>query len=576
MYNILKKTKTLSSLVILILGFIGVSSCSKSGNPDVEKNVQEYKISTASFSGISSKEVTLSGEIQSIGSESVLDCGFIIQYIGNNGYASTEQTVSLGKIDKVGEYTVKYKPSKPFEHNVSYSYYFYVRTDKNFYKGNNYEFSLNNLNPLPAQDRFSYGRDTIKIEGTFDGLEDNYRINVRGAFEIFSVPFIVSADKKSISFVLQANLEVVNSDVIQVNLVRKDENPRKYQQQLIKITYLAKVNLEKFNYDNLDYLKFYVENLADRYSYIPNLYVLINGKKIPYSKEIRLQDFADFSGTTFKIGYMNGRDSVYYPNPLVLEQPPKDLMLTPSVPRIHPYTYFSYFAPELNKYFWAYLNAKIGDQDIDVTYDYRTETLGVQAADLKEGEYDLKLYNRFYTFTIPKKVKVETLKVTTTGPFSAYIGDSITLKGNFIKGLDYAFINSENSFIGSATAKDGSIAVDLNTYFHPTKKFRVGILNNASQQYIPMSEVISFNSLGFSLDKFYPTKGTTGDVLTIEGHGIGFVDQFLLGDTPITPIKINNNKTTFSIPRLNGKGKMKIGYTINNTFYQTTDYFEYY
>ncbi|MGH2624714.1 MAG: hypothetical protein ACRDE7_13680, partial [Sphingobacterium sp.] len=334
---------------------------------------------------------------------------------------------------------------------------------------------------------------------------------------------------------LTAGKDIMNSEMVQVNLVRKDENPYHYEQQLVKITYLSKVNLKISDQGKLYYLDFYVENLADSYYSIPNLYILIDGKKIPYNKSINLYDYEEFSGPSFKIGYMNGRDSVYFLDPYVLDQPSKDLDLTPSVPKIHPYSWFSYVSPDLDIFFWSYMSANIGDQEFRAYYYYETHTAEIYVGEIEEGEYDLKLYNRFYSYIPPKKVIVEKLKVKSTGPFSAYIGDTIILKGNFINGYDYLLLDSENYTIGSARGKEGTLAVELNPNFDSLKKFSVGLVSNTTVENIPIGGEISFNSLGISLDKFYPQKGTSGDILTIEGHGMGLIEEFLLGDATIKP-----------------------------------------
>src|SRR5690606_41796202 len=92
--------------------------------------------------------------------------------------------------------------------------------------------------------------------GNFEGLADNYRLAVRGAMEIFSLPFTVSPDKKSISFILRASSDVYNSDQVQVSLVRKNENPRRFELNLAKIRYFSRLKFTKKDYDYSDFLDF--------------------------------------------------------------------------------------------------------------------------------------------------------------------------------------------------------------------------------------------------------------------------------------------------------------------------------
>jgi len=572
---IINKIKNILNISFFSMGIIIASSCSKSDTPKIEEENKEYQINTTGFSDLSSKEVKFTGEINVEGNEPILDHGFIIQQTDINGNNSSEVNINLGKNAKLGEIVTTYKPNKSFEQNSTYSYYFYVRTSKNFIKGNIQEFALNNISVIPNEHRYSYGRDTVKINGNFEGLEDKYKIRVRGSFELFSLPFTISPDKKSISFIVGAGPEVKNNDEIQISLVRKDENPRSYVQDLIKITYLAKVILEKSNYDYLDYLNFKVENLSDSYYNIPNLYILVNGKKFPYSKNFRIFDHPELIGPSYKMGYMNGRDSTYFAEPFVFEQPSSNLSVIPFIDRIHPNTYFKYKAFDLDRYFWADVSAKIGDSEATAEYDYRDGILGIQAGDLQDGEYELTVFNPFYTFKPKEKIKVETLNITTKGPFSTYIGDTITLKGNFIKGLEYSVVNQNNYHMNMVIAEEGSLSLETNLSFEGATEFKLVNGGKYFDQITPFAKAIPYKSLGLTLDSFYPTSGTTGDVLTVEGKGIGLVGDILLGDALVQTIKINNNKVSLSIPRLKGKGKMKIGFSFNAKLYQSDGYFEY-
>ncbi len=570
-----KDLRTFLYLSLISVGLSFCTGCSKSsGNPEVEKGNKEYIIYTTGFSNLSLNEVKLTGKIETPGDEPILDHGFIVQFSNQDGEKMPEETISLGKTTKTGEITALFKPKKIFEQGVSYSYLLYVRTEKNFYKSNPYEFMLGNLNAV-AEEKFSYGSDTIKINGNFEGLADNYRLAVRGAMEIFSLPFTVSPDKKSISFILRASSDVYNSDQVQVSLVRKNENPRRFELNLAKISYFSRLKFTKKDYDYSDFLDFSVANLADSYYTIPNLYILINGKKFPYQKGLRFHDLPDFSEGTFKIGYMNGKDSVYFPEPFSLVQPAKDLVLKSNFPRVHPFSYIQYDAIELSRFFWSEVSGTVGGEEANVGYDYRTGLLTVSPGDLVDGDYELKVFNRFHSYLSPKKVKVEKLKISSPTSVTGYAGDTLTLKGNFIDGMQYFMVDKNDFQVGMANAQEGVLNFVLNLYFKPEDTFQIGYYTPTAVFY-KTEQVINYKSLGYTFDRFYPSKGTTGDILTVEGKGIGLVGTVFLGDQMINAIKINNNKVSFSIPRLRGKGKMKVGFSIGTDLYQSTDYFEYY
>ncbi|WP_312698229.1 hypothetical protein, partial [Sphingobacterium mizutaii] len=160
-----KDLRTFLYLSLISVGLSFCTGCSKSsGSPEVEKGNKEYIIYTTGFSNLSLNEVKLTGKIETASDEAILDHGFIVQFSNQDGEKMPEETISLGKTTNTGEITALFKPKKIFEQGVSYSYLLYVRTEKNFYKSIPYEFMLGNLNAV-AEEKFSYGSDTIKING---------------------------------------------------------------------------------------------------------------------------------------------------------------------------------------------------------------------------------------------------------------------------------------------------------------------------------------------------------------------------------------------------------------------------
>lgn len=562
-------------LRIALAIFVFFVACGDKGEIEPSQNAAPIELETGSFTGLDAQQVTLFGSVKTLNGEEVLDHGFLIQTVEKGNNAPSEHVISLGKHLEVGDVRHTFIPEDIFEQHKEYNYCFYIRTTRNFYKGKINVFVLNNIVFSSLPRRYSYGRDTITLTGNFEGLDDNYRLKVSGAFDLFDLPYTLNPDKKSLTFIVGANNQTQHGSQIEISLIRKGANTTSYQQHVTQIQYLARVNPPaKKQYNLYDLIELSSTNIAPLYDNDSRVKLLINDVQIPYTRYLRLYSLKSLKGDTFRFGYSNGHDSVYFPDPITLELPTDvDMRLNRTV--IHPYTAIDVKSERFMYYFFDLFETHIGTKLATAHYNQWNKMVNVFVEDITEGEHDMVFSNRFYAATSSQKITVKNLRWTTLDKDNGYFGENVVAAGNFIAGHDYRIFDENNRPLGSCLGSDGKLNITINSEFDGIKGLKIGHPKGPFDVIIA-DKIIAFKSNGFTFDRMYPKKGTTGEILTIEGKGIAYATQFMLGDQRLEPIVLNNNKVTFSIPFILGKGLMRFNYVMNGKLQQSEDLFELY
>lgn len=567
--------KHLYALIISII-ICALSACGdKEPLPNEEAISQEpIVIETGSFSGITTNQVTLLANVKSLNKETILDAGFMVTKIDANGKKSPEKNYSIGKNAQIGETSLLLKPTEKFEQRISYNYYFYIKTSNAFYKGAERSFTLNNIAFDSQPKKYAYGKETITVTGNFEGLDSDYRLKASGAFDLFDIPYVKSEDKKSLRFEIGPSLNLNRGTEIEVSLVRKGENPNVYQQKVLAIEFLPKLDpLEKKQFYPSDIILMSSTNLGRLHENDSRIKILINDLVLPFSSFIILSDHKTLKGTSFRIGYCNAKDTIYFKEPLQLV-PATEMDAHMSQTTIHPSGEFSLESRDMALFF-PEMEMTIGGKSITGGYDYRSHQLSMAASQLPIGEHDLVIKSRFYTYKYPQKIKVQELAWTTMDRSGGFWGETVTAQGNFIAGKPYVVFDQDGKSIGNGIAENGMLKFQITNLFDLVKTIRIGY-PKTYDEYVIIDKTLNFTSNGFTFDTFYPKRGMSGDILTIEGKGIAYASKFMLGDQDLRPVIINSNKVTFSIPRINGTGKVRINYYMNEKLYQSDDYFELY
>ncbi len=241
---------------------------------------------------------------------------------------------------------------------------------------------------------------------------------------------------------------------------------------------------------------------------------------------------------------------------------------------IHPSGEFSLESRNMALFF-PDMEMTLGGKPITGGYDYSTDLLSMAASQVPTGEQELIIKSRFYTYKYPQKIKVQELAWTTLDRSGGFWGETVAAQGNFISGKPYIVFDQDGKSIGEGIAQNNQLKFHITNWFDQVKAIRLGYPKSYNE-YVIIDKTLNFTSKGFTFDNFYPKRGMSGDILTIEGKGIAYASKFMLGDQNLRPVIINNNKVTFSIPRINGTGKVRINYYMNEKLYQSDDYFELY
>lgn len=565
-----------ANLIIVIVLFV-LFGCSKQDGPTGEEEVIEpIEISTGAHLNLTQSSVTLMADVNKLNNEEVLDHGFIWFTVTTEGAKSEEKYLSMGRTIKEGGLKYEFNLPTGFKSGVTYQYFFFVRTKQNFYKGSVYSFLTNAVSIDQLGDIFSYGIDTITLTGDFQSMGDGYRIETTGAFNSFSVPFELDANKKKLRFVVAGNPSVLHSSSIAVSLVKRGNNEFNYRRNIAKITYLAKFDAPSFDrsslYNSVIFNQTNTNYVAQLY-HSGNIKLLINDIVVPFNTHIYLLDYGKLSGTSFKFGIDDGSKVYMFPDSIHLH-PGAQAQMVANTYLIHPNSEFRVTGHNLMTYF-PRASFQLGDKNFDATVDYDTRSVSRYFTNAPIGEFDVRLVNNFYQLKLPKKLKVEELYVTSVNKRNGYVGEHIEFTGNFIPGKHYSVFNENDKYVGSVDCSVvNKLHIQVNNWCIGMKGFKVGYSKSPDGVFIA-NKVLPFNCDGFTFDRFYPNKGGSGTILTIEGIGIAFAEKFLLADEELKPIRINDNKVSFSLPQMSGRGKMRINYYMNSKMYQSSEYFEF-
>ncbi|MFZ4263837.1 hypothetical protein ACFRAE_17505 [Sphingobacterium sp. HJSM2_6] len=564
--------------LISILFFVVFGSCSKKDDSNVVNEIiTPIPLTTSAYSGLTDRTVVLHGKIGALNQEEILDYGFAWYSVDVDNITSSESYITLGAKAPEGDISSTLSSTKNFQIGNVYQYYIYVRTKNNFYKGNVNSFSVQDISVYELSAIKSYGRDTIVLQGDFSNFDQNYRLQVTGAFNIFSLPYQLDTDKKKMTFILTGNPAVQHKSSVQVSIVKKGIKQLNFERNIVTVQYFAQFEApEKKYYKPSTQIRInqinkqYVASVLDRGYAVVN--ILINDKSYPYDGNFQLYYQNEIGGTSFKVGIDNGKEKVIFRDPLELT-PISSLEMKNIFPRIHPWGLVRIFASNLFDFYdVAYIS--LAGSVYESPGNYNSQQLGFFVSDVPEGEYEMEVTDRFYTSKVKDKLKVEKLRWTAVNKRSAFVGEEIEFTGNFIAGISYTVFDENGNSLGlGEVSTNNTLKTVVNNWYTDVKGLKIGY-NKDPWSYDISDQTISFTCEGFTFDKFYPSQGRSGEVLTIEGKGIAFAESFLLGDVALHPFVINNNKVTFSLPYLPNNGKVRISYYMNKKFYQSTDLFE--
>ncbi|MBD1426068.1 hypothetical protein [Sphingobacterium arenae] len=562
----------LVTLHILFIAMLLVGGCSKEAS-ETPSGSTEIRLGTFSAENVNALRVTFKGEIKELNNEKILDHGFVFIRDYTPASPGKETELSLGaevSANKPVIYT--YQPDVPFDLEDIHAFYFYVKTTKGFYKGPRKTFEVDGLVIEQQNSLQATLGETIALKGDFSGLHSAYQLTLVDDYKIHALSYTVSDDKKSLSFVLPLSLESVHGSTVQIGYEKFKPSYGTISKTLANVRILGSINPPtKKNYDLNEPLLLTGSALPYSWTDDQSLQVLIGDVSIPYRREIKLGDIPGLKGNRLRLGFKNGRDSVIFPDPIELNQP------DPSLLRFNRYIIHPFSSIRTNDYsFYSYFQDN-GKYSLGETPLERGPTSGMShtfwVGDIPEGKHHFSAVNDLFTLTVAKPIEVRNLVWNTTDKNKGHLGEQVILQGTFIEGFEYQ-VNLEGEIIGSFFGKNNELSIELSPSFIGKKQMKIGYYVGQGTTLHSFEKSVLIETLPFQIDLMTPLQGYPGDVVTLEGKGIGYINHILVGDKVVYPLFVNINKVQFPAPDIPSKGKVRVTLDMLNELYPVEALFE--
>lgn len=558
-YNLLRTFIFLTAILSML------SSCKKEYKTtyvDVSTNI----IANAPMGEISSEKLIFNGIIQKLNSETIQEFGLIIR--GLDG-TNDEIIVDMGIVPNIGSFQFSYKPKNKPELGDQFTYYFYIKTDKSYAKSNVYYQKIDGINIKASGTLYKAEGDTVRIKGDFSNVDNKYSVDIKD-LKAHLIPIVLNKEKTELSFVMPATLGTHNTFVSAV--LNRYESTTFYSRALVDIRTLGRLKSPTIRTYYLDEtINFEGVNSYDNNS----LRVIIGDQIIPYHREISLSTIKNLKGSHLRIGYLNGRDSVIFPGVITIARATPDLFRL-TAKEAHPNTMVRFQFDEYNKYYYNQevptLSLTNSNNDYKLKrspHDYSEYYLD----DVQEGNYSLQLNHPIGNVASSQTIKIKPFQWSAINNTELYIGDMISISGNFIAGYPYTIKLENSDYENEYRAEKDRLTFRVPSIATGQTSWKIGYKQYNGQQFFP-SDPLKITVLAPTFDSFSPAKGTSGEIITMTGKAIKYADQVFIGDIPIIPISYNNDEIMFQIPIGISKGKVRLSIVNNGKVISSSDYFE--
>lgn len=558
-YNLLRTFIFLTAILYML------SSCKKEYKTtyvDVSPNI----ITNAPMGEISPEKLVFNGMIQNLNSETIEEFGLIIR--GLDG-TNDEIIVDMGIVPKLGFFQFSYKPKNKPELGNQFTYYFYIKTDKSYAKSNVYQQTIDGININASGTLYKAEGDTVRIKGDFSNVDNKYSVDIK-ELKAHLIPIVLNKEKTELSFIMPATLGTHNAFVSAV--LNRYESTTFYSRALVDIRTLGRLKAPTMRTYYLDeIINFEGVNSYDNNS----LRVIIGDQIIPYHREISLSTIKNIKGNHLRIGYLNGRDSVIFPGIITIARATPDLFRL-TAKEAHPNTMVRFQFDEYNKYYYNQevptLSLTNSNNDYQLKrspHDYSEYYLD----DVQEGNYSLLLNHPIGNVASSQTIKIKPFQWSALNNTELYIGDMISISGNFIAGYAYTVKLENSDYENEYRAEKDKLTFQVPSIAMGQSSWKIGYKQYNGQQFFP-SDPLKITVLAPTFDSFSPTKGTSGEIITMKGKAIKYADQVFIGDIPIIPISYSDDEIMFQIPLGISKGKVRLSIVNNGKVISSSDYFE--
>ncbi|MEN5231825.1 hypothetical protein [Sphingobacterium faecium] len=533
---------------------------------------------TGAFEAISKNSIVFNASLENQNNlDQITEYGFIVYAINAQQVKSAEQEIRIGQ--KLNDQKVRYtyKPTEVFEMNQTYYYCFYVKTQNTFIKGKFNAFELNKLQLESPSEVMGMAGETLQLRGDFSMLDSSYLLRTY-VDQSVRINYSISSDKKTLSFKIPQLSKLQHGQKLEIKLEKRYSDGSSYSQLVANIRILGKIEppaLKTYNFR--DKIRFLGTALPNSWESDKTLQLIIGNITVPYQSEIDISSLKEVKGSSFKIGYKNGRDSVIFSDTYQVIGPDVN-KLSFELTAVHPNTlfivngfyFYSYFEPDKS-------SVNLGGHPIDlISYDYNP--MSFTTRNIPEGEYTLQIKNNFYQIDSKQKLVVKKFDWQSIDKKTAYVGEYVTLSGNFIKGFSYVIYASEYQYAEIICQEDGKLRFKAQSFMSEGSTLKIGYYvyskDKGEELYFHNKE-IPFKSNEITFDSFSPGSGAPGTVVQLKGRGIGLAVDYMIGNMRLYPQVKSDDEVTIIIPIFNAKGKVKLSVvTANNKIIQPEGYFE--
>jgi hypothetical protein len=550
-------------ILFLYIALVCISAIScKTEVVEIDVNYSAPTIKTENAIKVGESAVILNATISKLNDIEVIEHGFIINKRINNTQFSRDEKVVLNAKATQGQVSAEYKFQEKVVPGDEFQYYYYLRTKKGYYKGQPSSIVVDQF-VLPFKSLKATMGETITIEGDFSKLNDSHIIITENTHSL--VPFILNANKNKITIEINNIKEGYHGNTIYYDVKSKLDPITVSPKRILAVEILGKLNeIPSRTYNYLDELFVSSSGLSNGNN--SGFFILINDYKIPYSSKIKFADIPGFNLKSFKIGYINGRDSIWLTNEHTFKLPQiEDLSVDKSI--IHPYSFLIVKGYEF-EYFNTFQHAlgehpiRVGTQHFD-QYNLRVENV-------PNGIYRYNYKSEVNDIEIPTSIQVRELTVSPPEKRDYYFGEKIHLKGTFIKNEKYLVGMRYGTLYQVYTCeKDGELITEnIFSFIKGEMELRVGYETIDGNYF---NNTFSINNLGYTVDDFSPKKGYQGQLITIKGKGVHLVNSIKVGDVTFDyNIQRGQDEIKFIIPNMSIKGFITIGLSM-----KYDEYFEF-
>lgn len=546
-----------------------LSSCTKEYKTTYV-DVSPIMIANSPMGEISAEQFIFNGVIQKLNDENIQEFGLIIRGLDA---PDEEITIDMGMVPKIGPFQYSHKPKNKPELGKQFSYYFYIKTDRSYAKSVVYHQTIDGIKINAMGTLLQAAGDTVRIQGDFSKVDDRYSVDIK-ELKAYQIPIVLNKEKTELSFVMPATLGTHNANVSAI--LNRYESTTFYSHALVDIRTLGHLKAPSMRTYylnesiNLEGVNSYQIN-----NYNNSLRVIIGDQTIPYQREISLSNLKNLKGNTLRIGYLNGRDSVIFPGVITIARATGDLFHL-TAKEAHPNTVVRLQFDDFNKF---YYNQEVPTLSLTNSskhymlkrsvHDYEEYYLD----NIPEANYTLQLNHAIGNIASNKMIQVKPLQWSAKKNSEHYIGDMISISGNFIAGYPYTIKLENSDYENEFRAEKDKLTFQIPNIAMGQTSWKIGYKQYNGQMYFP-SDPLKITVLAPTFDSFSPEKGTAGEIITMKGKAIKYADQVFIGDIPIIPISYSDDEIMFQIPLSISKGKVRLSIVNNGRLLSSSNYFE--